>query len=285
MWKVRLPNVGDIGDQLDTALTLKNGDKVYNLSDVERAAIHSLYADYDRRLGEPDAALQPAALAGCADALHSAYNQIQKGQRLASLRNKLLSAVMECPLCGSGDATTLDHHLPKDDYRALAIYPRNLVPTCQPCNRAKGTLAALAGQGMIHAYFQALPPVNFLKADVAYAAGSLNVVFSVDPVGLPQPLADRLTFQLDRMKLTERHPDAINIFLFGQKVAFKLFRDKPGERDLLRHFMLDSANTLDQDFGLNHWRAALLRGLAACDAFLDDLWTYLDKPPPAMKAA
>ncbi|MEO9959518.1 MAG: hypothetical protein ABJF07_04425, partial [Nisaea sp.] len=176
------------------------------------------------------------------------------------------------------------HHLPKDDYRALAINPRNLVPSCQTCNRAKGTLAALAGQGMIHAYFQALPAVTFLKADVTYAAGSLTVVFSIDQMGLSQALGDRLTFQLDRMKLTERHPDAINIFLFGQKVAFQLFRDQPGERDLLQQFLLDGAVTLDQDLGLNHWRAALFRGLAACDAFLDDPWTYLDKPPPAMKA-
>lgn len=284
MWKVRLPDTGDIDEQLNAALTLKNGEKTYDLSDDERDAVHMLYADYDQRLGEPDAALQPAALAECADALHGAYNQIQKGQRLASLRSKLLSAVMECPLCGSGDATTLDHHLPKDDYRALAINPRNLVPSCQPCNRAKGTLAALAGQGMIHAYFEALPEVTFLKADVTYAMGSLTVVFSIDPVDLPKPLADRLTFQLDRMKLTERHPDAINIFLFGLKVAFQLFRGKPGERDLLRQFMLDSANTLDRDFGLNHWRTALLRGLATCDAFLDDPWTYLDSPPPAMNA-
>lgn len=284
MWKVRLPDTGDIDDQLDTALTLLNGDLVYSLNAVERAAIHALYADYDQRLGEPNAALQPAALAGCANALHNAYNQVQKGQRLAALRSKLLSAVMECPLCGSGDATTLDHHLPKDDYRALAINPRNLVPSCQPCNRAKGTLAALAGQGMIHAYFQAIPPVTFLKATATYAAGALTVAFSVDPAGLPPPLADRLTFQLGRMKLTERHPDAINIFLFGQKLAFRLFRGKPGERDLLRQFLLDGADTLDQDLGLNHWRAALFRGLADCDAFLDDPWTYLDKPPAAMHA-
>lgn len=285
MWKVRLPDVGDIDDQLDTALTLKNGDKVYDLSAAERAGIHSLYAEYDQRLGEPDTALLPPLLAGCADALHGAYNQVQKGQRLASLRSRLLSAVMECPLCGSGDATTLDHHLPKDDYRALAINPRNLVPSCQTCNRAKGTLAALAGQGMIHAYYQAIPAVTFLKANVTYAAGSLKVVFSIDPTDLPPALADRLTFQLDRMKLTERHPDSINIFLFGQKVAFRLFRGKPGERDLLRQFLLDGADTLDQDLGLNHWRAALLRGLAACDAFLNDPWTYFDKPPRAMNAA
>ena len=285
MWKVRLPGVGDIDEQLDTALTLKNGHKVYNLGTAERAAIHNLYAHYDQRLGEPDAALQPPALAGCADALHGAYNEIQKGKRLASLRNCLLSAVMECPLCGSGDATTLDHHLPRDNYRALAINPRNLVPSCQPCNRAKGTLEPLAGQGMIHAYFQEIPAVTFLTANVTYAAGSLTVVFSIDAAGLPPALAGRLTFQLDRLKLTERHPGAINIFLFSQKVAFRLFRGKPEERALLRQFLLDGADTLDDDFGLNHWRAALFRGLAACDAFLDDPWSYLDRPPAAMNAA
>jgi hypothetical protein len=285
MWKVRLPDTGDIDDQLNVALTLNNGDTVYSLSAAERTAIHSLYADYDQRLGEPDAVLQPPALAGCADALHGAYNQVQKGKRLASLRSRLLSAVMECPLCGSGDATTLDHHLPKDSYRALAINPRNLVPSCQPCNRAKGTLAPLAGQGMIHAYFQAIPAITFLVANVTYVGGALNVVFSINPAGLPPALADRLTFQLDRMRLTERHPGAINIFLFSQKGALRLFRGNPGERNLIQQFLLSSADALDQDFGLNHWRTALFRGLAACDAFLDDPWSYLDTPPAAMNAA
>lgn len=109
--------------------------------------------------------------------------------------------------------------------------------------------------------------------------------FSIDPAGLHLALADRLRFQLDRIRLTERHPDAINIFLFSQKVALRLFRGKPGERELLKRFLLDSADTLDKDFGLNHWRSALLRGLAACDDFLDDPWTYLEKPPPAMNPA
>lgn len=284
MWTVRVPDVGDIDEQLRTALTLKNGEVVYGLSPAERAAVHALYADYDLRLGEPDDALRPAALAGCANALHGAYAQIQKGKRLASLRSRLLSAVMECPLCGTGDATTLDHHLPKETYHALAINPRNLVPSCQPCNRAKGTLAAEPGHGMIHAYFQALPAVTFLRAGVTFEGGSLEVEFAIDPEVLDPDLADRLTFQLDRLKLNARLPDAINIFLFGLKTAVRQFRGDPGERDLLHDFLRACADTLDEDFGLNHWRAALLRGLAACEDFLDDPWAYFDRPPAAMMA-
>jgi len=282
MWKVGPPDTGDVDTQLNDALIHRDGTVVYALSVAERAAIHALYADYDQRLGEPDPMLQPVALAGCADALLDAYSQVQKGGRLAPMRASLLNRVMECPLCGSGDATTLDHHLPKDDYRALSINPRNLVPSCQPCNRAKGTLAPVAGQGLIHAYFQALPDVTFLIAQATYADGSLTFTFSIDPAGLPPALHARLEFQLDRLKINERHPDAINIFLFSQKTAFRLFKGKPGERDQLRQFLLDSACTLDGDLGLNHWRAAVLRGLAACDEFLDDPWTYFENPPVAM---
>lgn len=284
MWTIKLPDAGDIDTQLDAALIYANGEFVYELSAAERAAIHDLYAAYHQRRGEPDQSLIPAALANCADALHGAYGQVQKGQRLASLRETLLAAVLECPLCGSAPATTLDHHLPKDDYRALSINPRNLVPCCQPCNRAKGTLVAVAGQGMIHAYYQALPKATFFRADVTYVDGSLVVEFGIDAAGLTPALAARLQFQLDRMKLNERHPDAINLFLFGLKPALEWFRDKPGERELIRDWLVHAAGTYDRDFGLNHWRTAVLCGLAACDAFLDNPWSYFDKPPVAMKA-
>lgn len=284
MWKVRLPDTGDIDAQLDAALIRQDETKVHDLSDAERAAVHALYGDYDHRLGEADPGLKPAALDDCADALHDAYGQIQVGGRLESLRGTLLSAVLECPLCGFADAKTLDHHLPKSDYRALSINPRNLVPCCQPCNRAKGTHVPVAGKGFIHAYFESLPHVTFLKAAVNYDGGKLTTEFEIDETVIPQVLAERLTFQLERLQLSERTRGAVNIFLFGQKTSIRQFRGKADERLRLRKFLLDSAETLDEDFGLNHWRTALLRGLAGCNSFLDDPWSYFDKPPEAMKA-
>jgi len=49
---------------------------------------------------------------------------------------------------------------------------------------------------------------------------------------------------------------------------------------LLKTFLTDTATTYDGDFGLNHWKAALMRGLAACDPFIADPWSYLDRPIP-----
>ena len=288
MWKVTLPATDDIDAQLDAGLIQSNGTVIHALTHAERDELHILYELYDLLLGEPDEALQPDTLSGCADALHTAYGQVQKGGRLAALRSKLLSAVLECPLCGSGPATTLDHHLPHETYRALSINPRNLVPGCQPCNRAKGTLQPIAGQGLIHAYFQAIPAVTFLRANAAYASGSLEVIFSIAPAAVgDDALAERLEFQLTRLKLNDRHRDAINVFLFlfGLRPAFEFFRGLAQERELIKSWLTKAGDTYDRDLGRNHWRAAVVRALAACDAFLDDPWAYFDRPPPALAAA
>lgn len=284
MWKVKLPEVGDIKVQLDTALIEKDGTVVYELSDAERQAVTDLYQAYDGLAGEPDAVLVPAALDACKDYLHAAYNQVQKGGRLKALRETLLASVIECPLCGFGEATTLDHHLPRDQYRALSIYARNLVPSCQRCNRAKGTLEPVAGEGLIHAYFTELPAVTFLEAEVQYDAGKLVVIFTIDDTLLPDGLGERLKLQLERLDLNKRYFDPINIFLFNLKTAFSFSRGKPDEGEQIKAFLLASAKAYDGDFKLNHWRAALMRGLAACDAFLADPWSYFDRPIEGTRA-
>jgi len=285
MWTIDPPDVGDVDAQLNAALIHKDGTVVYALTVAERAAIAALYATYDELSGEPDPSLLPAALDACKDALHTAYGQLQKGGRLANLRGTLLAAVMECPLCGFEAATTLDHHLPKDDYRALSIYSRNLVPSCQPCNRAKGTLKPIAGEGLIHAYFQTLPDFTFLIADIQFAGGTLVVTFSIDNMFLPAGLGERLTFHLQRLNLNKRYFDPVNIFLFNLKPSLNLFRGQPDEAGQIKTFLLASATSYDGDFKLNHWRSALMRGLAACDDFLVDPWSYLDRPLHMIKAA
>lgn len=44
-----------------------------------------------------------------------------------------------CSLCGIRPASTLDHHMAKVDYLALAVNPLNLVPACFECNHGKGS--------------------------------------------------------------------------------------------------------------------------------------------------
>ncbi|TAZ83331.1 HNH endonuclease [Rhizobium ruizarguesonis] len=279
MWKMRLPAAGDLNAQLDAALNHVDGTVVYELSVNERQAIHDLYARYEELRGEPDQTLNPDALNACRNALHDAYGQVQLTGRLSTMRARLLDAAFECPFCGAAPATTLDHHLPKTDYRSLSINPRNLIPSCQPCNRAKGTLDSIAGEGIIHTYFETLPDQTFLIASPSYVDGALVITFSVDTQVVELALSGRLQFQITRLKLNERLVKSINTFLFELKPGMELLREIPNAREAIRIHLQKAGGTFDRDFGMNHWKAAVVRSLAACEPFLDDPWSYLDNSP------
>ncbi|MHC2297932.1 hypothetical protein ACVJBD_002138 [Rhizobium mongolense] len=276
MWKMRLPAAGDLNAQLDAALIHVDGTVVYELSEDERQAVHDLYARYEELRGEPDQTLNPDALNACRNALHDAYGQVQLTGRLSTMRARLLDAASECPFCGAAPATTLDHHLPKGDYRSLSINPRNLIPSCQPCNRAKGTLDPVAGEGIIHTYFETLPDQTFLVANPTYVDGALVISFSVDAEVAEPPLSGRLEFQIGRLKLNERLAKSINTFLFELKPGMELLREIPNWRQAIRTHLQKAGDSFDRSFGMNHWKAAVVRSLAACEPFLDDPWSYLD---------
>ena len=62
-----------------------------------------------------------------------------------------------CPLCVQRSVTTLDHHLPKALFPALAVTPLNLVPACSDCNKAKlGASPDTARDAPLHPYYDDL---------------------------------------------------------------------------------------------------------------------------------
>lgn len=277
MWILEADPTGDLDDNLDRALTYANGAPVYRLSVAERAAVHVIYQLYDGLLGQPHPDLRPAALDGARLALQNAYSEVQKGGRLANLRRRLLASTDACPYCGFGEPRDLDHYLPQSVYGELAIYPNNLIPSCNPCNNAKRTvvpgLAPGAPAGFIHPYFETLPDCDFLIADVDYVQGSLRVAYRIDPPDLDPRLFAKLQFQIDRLKLNERYPQRINSFLSEQRTGI-LTAARAGEA-VVRDFLAKAAGDMADDFGRNDWRVALLRALAMDVRFPQEPELYL----------
>jgi hypothetical protein len=283
VWTLPLPDIAEADAHLTTALTYANGQPVYSLSDAERVAVHAVYHTYNALLGQPGSGLMPDALAACRQHIRDGYNQVQIGGRLAALRATLLSSTDTCPYCGFGEPTELDHYLPKADYNELAIYPRNLVPSCGPCNNAKRTIVpgVGAGPGLIHPYFEALPDVAFMRANVVFNAGSLDVTFRIEDAMLAPALAQMLRYQLIRLKLDDRYPRQINKFLFEQRTAIMMFREMGLPSVALATYFTRSAISLAKNFGRNDWRAALLDALAANADFCTTPELYLGMKLPS----
>uniref|UniRef100_UPI00301688A8 hypothetical protein n=1 Tax=Sphingobium aromaticivastans TaxID=1778665 RepID=UPI00301688A8 len=170
--------------------------------------------------------------------------------------------------CGFSEPTQLDHYLPRSDYKALAVYARNLIPTCGPCNNAKRKHVGGAANEFVHAYFDDLPKVDFLLSTVTMEGAALITKFSINPAGLSVNLVSSLSFQLERMNLNKRYKKQVNLFLFSQRTGMLDIFEKKGGAGL-RAYLKRSIRDLRNDFGRNDWRTAFVRGLVQCDAFCD----------------
>ncbi|MER9877099.1 hypothetical protein NKJ12_29550, partial [Mesorhizobium sp. M0195] len=122
-----------------------------------------------------------------------------------------------------------------------------------------------AHPGLIHAYFQDLPDIEFLKAQITFEGGALEVRFWIDSPDLEADLAAKLEFQLGRLKLNERFRSQINKFLSEQRTAMRMFNEISPE--LFAQYLGRCANSLSGSFGRNDWRVALLRALSEHQEF------------------
>ncbi len=276
MWTLAQPPVDLVDEQLTKALTYANGQLVYPLSLLERQAIHATYQLYEALSGEASATLKPTALDACRPAMMTAYGQVQIGGRLTSLRAALLASTGVCPYCGFGEVTQLDHYLPISEYGELAIYPRNLIPSCGPCNNAKrAVVAGGAFAGFIHTYFEPLPDATFLHADIVFADGTLDVAFRILPGLVSAAVEAKLTYQLERLKLNARYQSQINKFLSEQRTSITMIRQGLVGSLTLAEFLDRSAAALAVNFGRNDWRPVMLQALALNGEFCDQPELYL----------
>lgn len=267
----------EVDHQLDSALIHKNGTVVYQLSKAERVAIHTVYQLYEEMLGQPHPSLTPESLDVGRPCLYAAYSQVQVGGRLAELRARLIASTDVCPYCGFGEPRDLDHYLPRGQYGELAIYPNNLIPSCGPCNNAKRAVVpggdTANGPGLIQPYFQDLPDLDFLEADIVFEDNALNVTYRIDATDVDLDLAEKLQFQIDRLKLNKRYPKQVNKFISEQRTAILMFKEIGAEN--LSEYLLRSSTYLAKSFHRNDWRAALLRALAKERHFCEAPEAYL----------
>lgn len=248
-------------------------EKGHQITENEVVEILNIYDIYDENLASPDDSLKGVGIAqSLRDAIYNAYDATQDKRRMQSIRERLTADVALCPICGIDPANELDHHLPRSVFKPLAIYERNLIPMCHTCNHTK-----LAGFGdedggrvqFLHAYFDVLPDIQFLHANVKVVGAGLVVKFSVAPhVVLPNNYEQRLTGQIESLSLNERYESEINTYLTSHSVTLH-FMYRSGGRDAVRRSLILNAKHETACFYRNHWRPTLLAALAGNEDFIN----------------
>lgn len=257
--------------ELDRALLYANGVYKYELEDNEKVIIQALYQKYDALLGNPDDELKSTLLKeDTNNALHEAYNEIQKKGRLSKLRNTLLLSIDTCPYCGISVNDELDHYLPQSKYKAMSVYSRNLIPICHTCNNLKRAAVENNNNNnnssFYHAYFQVFPQFPLFVADVEFNDHKLVINFRVDKTHIDDILGNKLDFQVVRTALNNRLQKEANSYIFDLKAAIQMLYDSDNDNGVKNLFIKQSHENKVK-YGLNFWKTSLTTALANCEPF------------------
>jgi 5-methylcytosine-specific restriction endonuclease McrA len=116
--------------------------------------------------------------------------------------DQIITSSAMCPLCCVRDTGSLDHHLPKDKYPALAVNPFNLLPVCNPCNKSKlATLPQNIEEVPIHPYYDDLENEQWLTASLAEETPLLIEFVLIKPSAWIDSLFERLKSHFIRLRL------------------------------------------------------------------------------------
>jgi len=185
-----------------------------------------------------------------------------------ALYDKLLSLPPRgiCPLCGQGIVSTLDHHLPKSTFPALAVAPTNLVPSCSNCNFRKLVVRPSCSEDeTLHPYFDDFTGEQWLHA-VVQESESPTLSFSVhQPEGWTRLRSARAArhlyvFGLPKLYTTYAAEEMVNI---KGRLAAEFGR---AGRDGVRQFLREEAESRETAH-LNSWQTATYWALARSDWF------------------
>lgn len=161
-----------------------------------------------------------------------------------------------CPLCGIGEASTLDHYLPKSAYPTLSITPANLIPACFDCNHKKGS-ASKSSTLPIHAYLDEIPHGRWLYAN--FSSSFTIDYYVLCPSSWNYDLQIRINNHFNVYGLRKKYAAHASELLAEKKPFWKKALAALGADQLpqLMRDELDGFRNVDE----NSWKSALLECL------------------------
>lgn len=179
-----------------------------------------------------------------------------------------------CPICGVRFVSTLDHYLPKAQFPALAVTPKNLVPTCYDCNlgNKKTFVPRTAEEEPLHPYFDDVEKVRWLAVRLYIKDNCLIPAYFASK---PDEWSDLLFSRVKNHMHIYGLPRLYEVHAEEEIVSCKrrwnhIYRNCG--RAILKQSFVDDCNGREEIL-LNSWQSALYR--AIIDQ-LDTVCTWLD---------
>lgn len=165
-----------------------------------------------------------------------------------------------------GQATTLDHYLPKGFYPQLSVVPANLVPSCKDCNTGKNnSIATCAHEQNLHPYFD---HNNFISEQWLFAKVIKTVPVTIEfyvvaPIHWDDSSKARVSSHFKNFNLASRYAIEACNELSSLRDTLSKYCELLGPMHVKQHLKIGAASHLTQH--KNSWQTALFQALSECE--------------------
>ncbi len=246
MWHLPKPDLQKTLDDVDVFEALGI------ITPAENSLLKQLVQDYDNQKADLTSLQLSTIPATTARKIFSNYNLTYSNRTLSGIRTDLYNAVHRCPYCGVSEIESLDHYMDESTYEAMALCRLNLVPMCMKCNRYKSDKPYT---DFVNPYYLSNPGVEFFICNITIIANDVFYEFSIKNGIFNNQKTLALKKQIDAIRLNDRWEKAVISYLQED-----IFSKKITPQSLIASLPLLIQEKNNPKM-LNHWKAAVLRGL------------------------
>lgn len=182
-----------------------------------------------------------------------------------------------CQYCGILKPKTFDHYLPISVYPEFSCLAINLIPCCKDCNGKKLNYWKENNErGIINFYIDNIPNHQFLYGEIVFVSSIPHIRYSLNN---PNNSIDNFFY-----RIVEKHYSRLELFdLYKEESSkelgeiiriFKIYIQNPTV-EFIRERLIVDARQLQNQYGINYWRAILRLTLSESDQFLNYLITKI----------
>ncbi|EKO3516613.1 hypothetical protein LA983_001033 [Vibrio fluvialis] len=237
-----------------------------------RSSVKRRYDEYDVHSSRLESIPASGFSGVYVEALTKCYTS--KTKELSELRDDLLYPDIEdfdeCPFCGIGEPTTLDHYLPKEEFPEYSVFSKNLIPICSACNsNYKGTKWKEGSNRIfLHTYFDIIPDERFFKASIT-VGDKLSIDFSTVSVTSQVYFSNLFSKHFEKLSLNKRYKrKAASEIKRKRRSLERIYRRYEDAQDV-SNALRREASSLEVDYSKNHWKPVLYRALSDSQEFCD----------------
>lgn len=171
----------------------------------------------------------------------------------------------KCPYCGLGQASTLDHFLPKTSYPQYSVTPINLIPACKDCNTGKSAFSAtIADEQCLHPYFDhgEFSGHQWLHAEVIQTSPA-TISFYVNAPDFWDTISkNRINFHFSDFRLAQRFSVEAATEIASLR-AYLILLSNPTPELIKDHLRMKA--TAEFNTQINSWKTAMYQALHTSD--------------------